>query len=86
MSARPERKLNASTDGIATTRPIAVTISASEMPAETAPRPPEPSAAMPWNAPMMPMTVPPAPDAPPDAPLPDPVSYTHLTLPTSDLV
>ena len=31
---------------------------ASEIPAETAPMPPEPLIAMPWNALMMPMTVP----------------------------
>ena len=35
---------------MATTRPSAVSTSASAIPAETAPRPPEPVAAMPWNA------------------------------------
>ena len=46
---------------MATTRPSAVSTSASEIPAETAPRPPEPVAAMPWNAVMMPTTVPSSP-------------------------
>ena len=42
-------------------RPSAVSTSASAIPAETAPRPPEPVAAMPWNAVMMPTTVPSSP-------------------------
>src|SRR5262249_25668448 len=38
----PFRKLNARTDGIATARPKAVSMSASLIPADTAARPPEP--------------------------------------------
>ena len=50
-----------STDGTAIIRPNAVTNSASAMPAETAPRPPEPVLAMPSNELMMPITVPKSP-------------------------
>ena len=46
------------TAGMATSRPKAVVTSASAMPAETEPRPPEPVAAMAWKAVMMPATVP----------------------------
>jgi hypothetical protein len=42
--------------GIATTRPSAVSTSASEIPTETAPIPAEPLAPMPWNALMTPTT------------------------------
>src|ERR1700709_789819 len=43
---------------MATPRPKAVATSASAIPAETAPMPPEPVRAMPWKALMMPITVP----------------------------
>ena len=46
---------------MATTRPSAVSTSASEIPADTAPIPPEPEAAMPWKAEMTPTTVPSSP-------------------------
>lgn len=46
------------TAGMATRRPAAVVMSASEMPLETAPRPPWPDAAIAWKALMMPMTAP----------------------------
>jgi len=43
---------------MATTRPSAVSTSASEIPTETAPIPAEPLAPMPWNALITPTTVP----------------------------
>src|ERR1051326_4903032 len=43
---------------MATNKPNAVVTSASAIPAETAPSPPEPVIAIPWNAWMMPATVP----------------------------
>src|SRR5574337_215297 len=46
---------------MATSRPKAVVTSASAMPAETDPRPPDPVAAMAWKAVMMPATVPSSP-------------------------
>src|SRR5207237_1126964 len=47
--------------GIATRRPKAVVISASEIPADTDARPPEPEVAISWKAVMMPSTVPSSP-------------------------
>ena len=46
---------------MATSRPKAVVMSASEMPADTEARPPEPEAAISWKAVMMPSTVPSSP-------------------------
>ena len=50
-------QLNEKTAGIATRRPMAVVTSASEIPPDTALRPPEPEAAIDWNEVTMPMTV-----------------------------
>src|SRR5947199_304743 len=48
---------------MATSRPKAVVTSASEMPADTEARPPEPEEAISWKAVMMPSTVPSSPQA-----------------------
>ncbi len=52
------KKLNAHTAGMATRRPNAVVMSASATPAEMAPMPPAPLAAMPTNALTIPIVVP----------------------------
>ncbi len=57
-STQPWRKLKAITAGIATSRPKAVVTSASAMPADTVPRPPEPDCAIDWKELTMPITVP----------------------------
>src|SRR5689334_11056633 len=57
-STQPWRKLYAITAGIATSRPNAVVMSASAIPAEMVPKPPEPDSAICWKALMMPIVVP----------------------------